>query len=112
MLWYKDPNWGEDQVWSALLTAGEDNLVLRGLLSIGMIQMRNRLIIHCLLMLMVTSVARSEIRVVLYTDPLSPSLWRYKNKSIWTEVDDRETLKFLRHMGVYLKRREDTDITT
>jgi hypothetical protein len=50
--------------------------------------------------------------VVLYTDPLSPSLWRYKNKSIWTEVDDRETLKCLRHMGVYLKRREDTDITT
>lgn len=28
VLWYEDPNWGEDQVWSALLTTGEDQACL------------------------------------------------------------------------------------
>jgi hypothetical protein len=51
----------------------------------------------------------SQRRVTPFTTcPSSPGLWKYKEKGIWMEYNDREESDLFGDMGMYLKRREGT----
>jgi hypothetical protein len=53
---------------------------------------------------------KEEEELDRFTCNPSPALWKYKQESVWMEYDDGEEGDWFGNMGLYLKRKEGSDI--